>query len=306
VGSTINNEDMGEFRVRLEEIMSDHGSYFSLMKEGKYSRGQLGLSPRMGNYWITNDLFLDNSVKRSYRYNLLEAFWIKLVQNLKKYNIQKDYILHLKNEVAQTFTLDKENISLDVLKKMLEEYKDFPPSKIKEFVESEEMKNLITNINYSVLELLLVLIIFERDTIKILICKNEIVVVNESKGEFYPSEESVNNVNSMTHFSVSLNQVLGEVLDSIPIDDAEKQYDIVTKKEAEILRVMREDSPDSIEVVFDKTSRKPISINVTKENKVDSSARLNHFILTNGYQNITIKTQNGQITQYKNTSKHKL
>ncbi len=297
---------MGEFRKTIEWIVREHGDYFSLMKEGKYTRGELGLSPRMGNYWIANDLFLDNSDKRNYRYNLLEALWIKLVQNLKKYNIQKDYILHLKKELLQSFTFDIENKLPEIKKKMLEEFSDVDPSQLAEYLNSEELQKQLKNLNYNVLELLLVLLVVKRDKIKILLSdKSEIVVVNESNGDAFPSEDNRDKINSMTHVSISLNQVLAEVLDSLPVEHLE-HYQLVNEKEAKILQIMREGSPDSIEIIFDKSSKEPTRIQVTEENKVDSSARLNHLILANGYQDISVKTQNGQITHCKNTRKQLL
>jgi hypothetical protein len=44
----------------------------------------------------------------------------------------------------------------------------------------------------------------------------------------------------------------------------------------------------------------------TKKGAYSEAARLQELILKNGYQNITIKTQNSEIVHCKNTTKYKL
>jgi hypothetical protein len=47
-------------------------------------------------------------------------------------------------------------------------------------------------------------------------------------------------------------------------------------------------------------------IEVSKIDSISEAIRLQELILKNGYQNITIKTQNGEIVHCKNTIKYKL
>jgi len=68
---------------------------------------------------------------------------------------------------------------------------------------------------------------------------------------------------------------------------------------------MRENDLDSVVVRYDKENQMDL-MEITKIEKPDREIRLLELLLKDGYQDITLKTQQGKLVHCKNTRKVKL
>ena len=69
-----------------------------------------------------------------------------------------------------------------------------------------------------------------------------------------------------------------------------------------ILKAIRQDNLKSVIVRFDNKNKINL-LEETKVERIDKASRLFEMIMTKGYQDITIKTQNGEIVYCENKQK---
>jgi hypothetical protein len=83
-----------------------------------------------------------------------------------------------------------------------------------------------------------------------------------------------------------------------------KDNRLLNENELHILSLLREGKAKSITIKF--KNQKPNIIEVTQEQKIFAEARLSEVMLNRGYQDIIIKTENGNIAVTNITTKKKL
>jgi hypothetical protein len=77
---------------------------------------------------------------------------------------------------------------------------------------------------------------------------------------------------------------------------------LLTQEEVKILEVINQENIKSVTIRYGQNSKIEL-LEVTKVQKIDKRARLLDFIMTHGYQEITIKTQDGEIVYCENKKK---
>jgi hypothetical protein len=77
---------------------------------------------------------------------------------------------------------------------------------------------------------------------------------------------------------------------------------LLTEEEVKVLEILKQDNIKSATIKYGKNNRFEL-MEVVKIEKVDKGSRLLDFIMTNGYHDITIKTQNGEIVYCENKKK---
>jgi hypothetical protein len=112
-------------------------------------------------------------------------------------------------------------------------------------------------------------------------------------------------VTRRSHIRISMNNVLEEFVESFGPLNSFERVPILTKQESEVVQLMRTENVSKVEIRFNGNS-KPQMIEITTKNLISERARLNELILSRGYQDITLKTQNGNIVCCENTIKYKL
>ena len=109
-----------------------------------------------------------------------------------------------------------------------------------------------------------------------------------------------------THINISLFEIIKDLVDDIGEDECSEYQNILTKDEALVLKFLKQEDISKIEINFNDKTKKAETIKVTKNNSISNLSRVQELILRNGYQDISIKTQKGQIVQCTNTTKYKL
>lgn len=122
----------------------------------------------------------------------------------------------------------------------------------------------------------------------------------------YPNkDDGANELLNSTHLSISLNEIVcGLVPQKNQTTNAEHVYSL-SKEEAEAIELVRSEKQRKVEIVLDKENN-VVNINSTEIKVVDKGSRLSDHISKHGYQEITIKTQDGKIVHFENTNKTKL
>jgi hypothetical protein len=108
-----------------------------------------------------------------------------------------------------------------------------------------------------------------------------------------------------SYVSISLTEVLAETLALTPLESIEGKLDLLSSKELTVLEALRSKGVSSVHVRFDNNEEMDL-LEVTSEQSVAAQTRLLELMLTDGYQDITLKSQNGVIVHCTNTRKIKL
>lgn len=278
------------------------------INERKYKPTELGLTTRVANLWDQNQLFFEENKSRQWnRFDLVESVWIKLVIELKKFNVQSQIIKTVKsNFINQPFK--DENL----LKKVLEQINmnksgDQIVAEVSNELKKEHVKNYIKSFQTNILELII------RDTIAY---RNEYIILILPSGEVIPvqsthdNESHVNEVikfyKTQTHISISINSLLTELMVNLSTIEFQSKLKIITEEEQKVLDVLRLENISKVEITYKQNSKNINTIEFTTETPIEKQSRLSDIILTGGYQNISIKTQAGEIVHCSNKTKIKL
>ena len=121
-----------------------------------------------------------------------------------------------------------------------------------------------------------------------------------------PLQDQINEYFSKSHFSLSINEIVAELLGKIDLDLAINSYKMISQEEMQVLDKLRSENIHSVEILLNTKTKKIEFINYTEIIQPETHKRLYELIMRNGYQDITIKTHKGRISSCSNKVKQKI
>ena len=303
-------DKFAKFSKGFDFIDANEKEPLDLIRNPKYRRKDLDIEARVLNHWDKMDLLLNKNVNGAwYTFSLAESFWLKIIQKLRAYNLPLEIIKELK-EVLNDFTTAEQNSKIDddMADFLLSKDESMTRNDIKKFFKSTEFLELFQKLKPTHLENILLDLIVTRSDHRILIDENGEVF-------FYNAEKHVSNLEynkilneflSKTYLSISLFEIIKELVKDLGEDECSEYQNILSKDEAMVLKLLKQEDISKIEITFNDKTKKAETIKVTKNNSVNNFSRVQDLILRNGYQDISIKTQKGKVVQCTNTTKYKL
>ncbi len=276
----------------------------------RYNRKSLDVPARILNHWDKMGLLLRrNPLGATYSFSLTESFWIKLIQKLRAYNLPLELIKQLKEELCM---IPQSSELMKYKDEWMSYFKatnnSLSQKQIEQLFNSTEIIEQLNLLKPTLLENILLDLIISRTDLRILINeKGELFLYNSEVSN--PDEEyniSLYKFMSNTYLNISLLEIIKELIIELGEDECSKNQNILTKDEATILKLLKQEDIAKIEITFNDKTKKAETIKITKNNNVNNLSRVQDLILRNGYQDITIKTQKGKVVQCTNTIKYKL
>ena len=277
--------------------------FFKNIHEEKYTIGLINLSHRVLTNWEDKNLLLNPKEKKDEKwrkFDLSSIVWLKIIQELRAFNIPLVVIETIKEQICYQFDFknnDEERQFFRDLITMMDEDDDIEEDAFNKAAEIISLKL----IDFLVLEAAgfqtQISLLFKSD--------GAIMVYRESlHNEFIKNEEYLDFVRDH-HLVISISKIIGEILSIIPENELIDSYQFLTEDEMKILRAIREEKNiKSLEVKFGKKKKVDL-IKVGKEEKVDLKSRLMDLIAKNGYHDIKLSTENGNIVRCENVRKTK-
>ncbi|MFN6013184.1 MAG: MerR family transcriptional regulator, partial [Flavobacteriales bacterium] len=242
------------------------------------------------------------------KYTLKQAVWIKLIQQLREFDVSlnqikkyKDCILNEEisagilmqdKQVAQIVEqIAKKAGHLDKFKKLLED---------PDFIKSLESEKL------DIFEILILyVIVFKRDMSYVVFQEGQCIPYSFDKHQYFVEQiENFDSFMKTPHIVLSISQAISKLIQ----DWAEKEWfedvSIISREEKEILRLLREDKTQELKIF--KIDNKPERVIQVSLNKVDAIEDFAKQIIGNGYQKITVNTRKGRVVNFKNEVSLKL
>ncbi|MEY3501864.1 MAG: hypothetical protein RL308_3537 [Bacteroidota bacterium] len=288
------------------DILKSSPKNLDLMMEIKKKRfrlSELNINPRNAVHWETKGLFLNKKSEGKWHLlDLSEATWILMLQKLRDFNFTLELINNLKeNFLNERIKLDDNGFKDDVKSAI----KLMNKENIDHILNSKAFDDFIQSMDLTLLETILMDIIHLRNEYRILFnLAGSYVLVKEGFHD-NPMQEHISNFLNESHFSLSVNEIVAELLGKIDLNLAHDSYKMISKEEMQILTILRTENIESVEIRLDPISNNIEYINYTETLKIGAYQRLNQLIMRKGYQEITITTQNGRIARCDNKIKIK-
>lgn len=279
----------------------------------------IGITARNMNYWYNEGLLPDKSRidRTTYRFNFTELVWFSIVRELREYGFAIDKIKEVKYYLLSDFDYSEYYFKLTRpdKKRMLKKLKELP-------IRDEESKNkfieamtkvltgntalkgpFITN----TLNLLIINFILYRERVKLLIDRNGMTLPVAEKDENDPLYETVKEetgFDTESYITLSLHKFFRKFITDPRYFTFSKENKILSETEAYVLTLLREGKAKALTIRF--KDEKPYLLEITRETKIQAEARLSEVLLRGGYQDISMKTENGQIVISSIVTKEKL
>lgn len=278
------------------------------LNEKRFTLKQLGVTHRSLILWDKEGLLYSPSEKGKWRrFDFFELVWIKLISKLRDFNIPIKTIRKLKENI-----LILPDLTDPVLFDMICEnvLRIAPPERKAETRKILSNKGMIIKEFSSVLIPLLFLYIMD-----VILLKSHFAILVNLEGDFFPYKEfyieEIQQVQGYyefihkSHVSISLSEIVVNFLIDEDLELTQNKLAILTEAEAQIINTIRKEKLIYLKIRFNKENDIDL-IEATRSQKVSKEARLIDLIMSNGYQDIEIKTEKGNIVHCINTRKEKL
>jgi hypothetical protein len=270
----------------------------------RFRLSDLKINPRNAVHWELKGAFLNKKPEGKWHLlDLTEATWILIVKKLREFNFNLELIIDLKDSFLNHKTKFNDENKLLQIKNVL---KQLSTENIDHIINSNEFDSFMDKITLSILELIVMDILNLRNQFKILFnLKGQYAILKDGSID-NPMNDSIAEIQSESHFSLNINEIIGELLGKMDLNTAFSSYQMISKSEMEILKLLRDDDAKSIEIKMNPQTSKPEKIEIKKIIKPGLKTRLDQIVMKNGYQEIIVKSQNGKIFHCENKIKQKL
>ena len=271
--------------------------------EEKYTIGLINLSHRVLTNWEDKNLLLKPKKSKDEKwrkFDLSSVVWLKIIQELRTFNLSLATIENVKEQMCYQFDFRNDPEEREIFRDLITQIEDDEDINEELFNEAAEITSL------RMIDLLVLQAVGFQTQMSLLIRNDgEAMIYKENMHtELMKVDEAAEFIRDH-HITISISKIIGEVLSILPEDELHDNYQFLTEDEMKILRAIREEKNiKSLEVKFGKKNKVDL-IKVAKTETVDLKARLMDLIAKNGYHDIKLSTENGNIVRCENVRKTK-
>jgi DNA-binding transcriptional MerR regulator len=301
VGNFLSDEQMEI--LRNLEYSSEFPLVAESMEKPNYTISDLNISPRDATYWDKQGILptvKGPGMRR--KYDIPQSIWIKLIQQMRSLGIGLTTIKKLKNNLLDPgddiFSICTE----EELKKIISTLQ--PKFDITNNVD-ELISDLRENAPTLFISIVIATIIFREATICLVNKDGEFILLNSNKYEMLVNSyvEFAEFV-AKPHFCISISEAYKSLVNEWSTHSSFEKTPLLSKTELSILETIRKPNVSSINIRFKEGE--PYLIEIDNLQEVSIEQRFLDVITKNGFQKISITTQNGKIVHFENKIQMKL
>lgn len=289
----------------------------------KFVMDDIGITARVYNHWVKMGIVtkkINFSGGHKYHFTFTELIWMNIIQELRKYDFPLPKIKKIYLAMMWTFDLYDmmKEIPVEKRNELIEAIPDMPIGDNiedkKALAEDISEKFFIADNNpekehlyTTMLELMIGSILMYRYDVRILIDYNgNCLPYSERDVKLYGFEAMLEDsgIDKYSYICISMMKFLRKFISSNKHIPFIKESQILNDNELYILSLIREGKAKSITINF--ADEKPSMIEIKKDVKTFAETRLTEILLKRGYQEINIKTKDGNIAVSCVTTKKKL
>lgn len=276
---------------------------FQSIKERRFTLKDVGVTYRWITYWHSKGLLIGNYIEGKWRkFDLVEFVWLKMIVKLREFNIPIEKIKWIKENLMQNVTVSELITHKDVADILIKLASEENRDALKKLLKDKNIIDLLSSETMNLFETMIMDIITFSNSYSILIGSTEIVPLKHSALESIADLKEFNSVLKGSFISISISEILRDYMIGENGVKEKNKLALLTEEEVKVLEVLKQDNIKSVTIKYGQNCKIEL-MEVIKVEKVDKRSRLVDFIMTHGYQDITIKTQNGEIVYCENKKK---
>lgn len=301
------------------DLLYEKPEIYDQLFKGRFGLSDLNISSRVLLHWkekgllpVHEDQTFDNDVdegthkRRRNKFNFFDLIYIYILQDLRGFGLPLDKLKTIKEKLFAQATVfeDIASLSETELKKAANEGID--ESLI---VAVKEMKGELSKIVDTNPDLINISILYEA-ILQVILNKADISLIITTEGNIsFRSTNSFGQVQFDTnshrpHIALPLYNYLYHFLSNKKYKKYYAIYRLLNEKEIYLLEQVRSNMYK--EILIKKKSGSQITLEFTEELKNDNSARLQDILLKGEYQELTVKTADGDIKYTTLTTKKRI
>lgn len=267
----------------------------------------IGVSYRWLDHWYSKGLLFSSYEKHRWkRFNLIEYVWIKIILKIREFNMSLKTVSAVKELLDYKFTIEDllKNPEINFNKIITQFAPSGKSQEVQKLLIEPEIKKNIEEMRFNLLEIIITDILLLGNCYSILINPDgEAIPVKYSYLELISDVPEFKNFIYRSFVSISITAILRDyIIEKELILNNRKRLALLTEEETIILNTIRQDDLKSVIIRFDNDKKMSL-LEEVREKKIDGAIRLAELIMTKGYQDVTIKTQNGKIVYCENKMK---
>ncbi|MFT5104040.1 MAG: DNA-binding transcriptional MerR regulator [Candidatus Latescibacterota bacterium] len=306
--SAINQQEL-EYLLNAG-YLEDFPGLQNSMNIPQFTIKDLGVTPRDATYWSKKEILPEitgaNTTRR--KYTLKQALWIKLIQQLRTFDISLKQIKKIKDNLLKPDSNFKNIMEDDQVKLVIEHLaeKDGQLEEYKQALKDPAFLRKMENIQFDPFEnMVLYAILFRRDVSFIVTVKGESFPYVFDKHEVIKKEvPGFEKMMKSPHIVLSLTQAYSQLIQEWREKKWFDDVSIVSKDEKKILGLLREKSTKELKIM--KNGSEVDRVILVADKSINAFEEFANHIVRNGYQTMTISTREGKPVHFKNEVSIKL
>lgn len=257
-----------------------------------FKRNQTEISHRFLNWW-TSENVLDKNIQEAGRFTFTEYIWIKVVEQLRAFNLPLPFIATLKTKLFEPIKLKGFISKADQVKNYIHELgiSETEKKKLIDFVVNENKS--VADTGVSLFQLIILESILKRKSISVAVFQNcEFLILDKTKESLY-TENDLNLLETGTYIKVSVSKLLSEFLRSDLAFSVMAKIQLLTYPENKLYECIHTGDYESIHIHFKDKKIKSLDL----KKAVDTKQKIINILSEGEFAEITVRKNKGIITK---------
>jgi DNA-binding transcriptional MerR regulator len=280
------------------------------LKQPRFTITDLGVTHRDATYWDKKNILplVQSKSNTRRKYTLKQAVWIKLIQQMRSFDISLNQINSIKDSILGQETNVYELMQNPNVLKAVEQIalQAGHLDQFKELMKTQEFQESLKPESLDMFEIIILYtIVFRRDISYIIISSDECFPYCFDKHKLMAENiPGFDECMKRPHIALSVSQAISQLIQDWMKKEWSDDISIVTNEEKKILELLRDDKTEELQIF--KKDNKPERVIQVSKNKSNAIKDFANYIVRNGYQTITVSTRKGKIVNFKNEVSLKL
>ena len=255
--------------------------------------------------------------------NVFDAFWLSIVKELKKFNVDFNTIRELKNILFANVDLDNEKVDKTIKSQIIDSIlKQIPKehhqvikpllldgslfSAIDTFID-ERNNILFKNIGLLLFQILVqevsisLVLSKDNDVLEVVFFRNEINFPNSIDDETNRSIMEI--MNKKTYLNIPLVPLLAKLFENNDFDKYTFHYNLFNEKERKLIEALNNDNCKEIKVSKHSSGDITLNLSYEKDVKKEQAKEIRRMLGLKQYEKIEVTFRNDSHLIIKNTTK---
>ena len=297
--------------------VSSIDTFYPRMMEPLAKPSELELSPREFFYWCDKGIIDMPKAEKGQspwsRLNLLDVFWIRIVKELRKFNLSFSAIVEIKKDLFHSqfdrvlgmdSTMTANILALsknDDATNMIQGLSNLPTQEL------AKIKKKYDHLCFPITALLSDILLF-NSYIHIHICKpnDKYVIVFQGHSAENITPENMVLVNKQSHLSICLTELIAEFLLDKACEKMNIEFGLISAEEITILSAIRNKEITEIHIKKDQSEQMTMTTIKQGEMTDEEVTALKRLLRMNEYNEVRVVLRNNKHIYLENKTKQKL